>query len=171
MTRERIALIGIVFIFLSIQTANAQKEKYHSIFIYNFSKYIKWPENQITEKFVIGVFGDSPIIKDLSNMAAAKKEVNGMPFEIQQYYTTAEIGDCQILYVPRGKSAELPNIISILQHKSVLVITDKSGMTKEGSVINFVNIDGKIRFELNQSNAELRGLKVAASLLSLAILE
>lgn len=171
MKREQIALIGIVFIFLSIQTANAQKEKYHSIFIYNFSKYIKWPENQITEKFVIGILGDSPIVNDLTNMAAAKKEVNGMPFEIQQYYTAAEIGDCQILYIPREQSEELAKFNSIPQQKSILVVTDKPGMIKEGSVINFVDIDGKIRFELNQSNAQSRGLKIAASLLSLAILK
>lgn len=170
MKSRGITFIGIVLFFISVQTASAQKEKYHSIFIYNFSKYIKWPENQIKDKFVIGVLGDSPIVNDLKNMAAAKKEVNGAPIEIQQYNSAAEIGDCHILYIPSEQSGELAHISSSLERKSVLVVTDNPGMTEEGSVVNFIEIEGKIRFELNQSAAETRGLKIATSLLNLAIL-
>lgn len=171
MRRGRIVLIGVVLLFISIQTVNAQKEKYHSIFIYNFSKYIKWPENSIKDKFVIGVIGDSPINDQLASMVSAKKKVNGMSFELQKYNAVSEIGDCHILYIPTGKSNELGSFSPTFQNKPVLIVTDKPGLTEQGAVINFVEMDGKIRFELNQTNAESRGLMVAASLVSLAIIK
>jgi hypothetical protein len=43
-------------------------------------------------------------------------------------------------------------------------------MAGKGAAINFVEVDGKIKFELNEENAESRGLKIAGSLASLAIL-
>jgi hypothetical protein len=65
------------------------------------------------------------------------------------------------------------NIDAIAAHtngKPVLIITDKPGMGGKGAVINFVEQEGKIKFELNQSQAEKRGLKVSGSLTQLAIL-
>ena len=169
MKRTSIILFGAFIFFVSIQSAQAQKEKYLSYFIYSFSKYIMWPDNQISDKFVIGVIGNSAINKHLYSMASAKKEIHGVPIEIQQYDSVSEIGDCHILYVPREKSKEIDQINSLLQSKSVLVVTDKLDIIKEGGTINFVENDAKMMFEVNQSIAESKGLKISESLIALAI--
>ena len=162
-------LIGMVLMMVTFQSAWAQKEKYHSIFIYTFCKYVKWPENHSSAKFVIGVFGNSKIQKDLISMAATKK-INGMPIEVRKISSTTEIGDCNILYVANSESDKMDQITSVTGNQSVLIVTDKPGLAQKGAMINFVEIDGKIKFELNQQNAESHGLKVAGSLVSLAIL-
>ena len=74
MKKVSVVLIGILMV-ASIQSTWAQKEKFHSIFIYNFSKYVKWPDAQNSGIFVIGVLGTSAIQKDLKKMAAAKKDM------------------------------------------------------------------------------------------------
>src|SRR4028119_2478204 len=46
--------------------------KYHSVFIYNFIKYIQWPSSAQSGDFVIGVLGSSGIIPELEKMASTK---------------------------------------------------------------------------------------------------
>ena len=52
----------------------------------------------------------------------------------------------------------------------MLIVSGKKGYGKSGSVINFVEMEGKLKFELNQSQATKRGLQVSEKLVNLAIL-
>jgi len=169
MKKASVVLIGALMMIMSFQSAWAQKEKFHSIFIYNFSKYVKWPDDQSSGKFVIGVFGSSSIMKDLEAMASNKK-VNGVSIEVKQFNSTTGIGECNILYVSASESEKIAEVIRATSSKPVLLVTDKPGLAKKGAAINFVEKEGKVKFELNQQNAESRGLKVSGSLTSLAII-
>jgi hypothetical protein len=169
MKKANVWLIGLILFLFSIQSAWAQKEKFHSIFIYNFSKYVKWPDDLSSGKFVIGVFGSSSIKNDLEAMASTKK-VNGLTIEVKQFNSTSGIGECNILYVSSSESGKIAEIIQATNNKPVLLVTDKPGLAKKGAAINFVEQGGKVKFELNQQNAESRGLKVSGSLSSLAII-
>ncbi len=168
MKKASVLLMGLFIIIGSFQTAGAQKEKYHSMFIYNISKYVKWPEARNSGKFLIGVLGTSTIQKELKSMAVTRK-VNGMSIEIKQFNVVSEISDCHILYVSASESELLDQVLLKIGSKPVLIITDKPGLAKKGAAINFVEVEGKVKFELNQKNAESKGLKVASSLTSLAI--
>jgi len=160
--------IGLFLIF-SFTSVKAQKEKYQSLFIYNFSKYVKWPDGDQSGDFVIGVLGKSPITNTLEAMAVSKK-VNGSSIIVKQYTDPSEIQGCHILYVSEAESGKIAKIVAATSGKSILIVSDKPGMAKKGAVINFVENKGKIKFELNQNYAESRGLKVSGSLISLAIL-
>ncbi len=165
-----IGIIGVVMMIASFLPALAQKEKFHSMFVYNFCKYVKWPEDQNKSKLIIGVLGNESIYKELSAMASNKKVVNGRSMEVIKYKSASEIGDCSILYVSTAQSGVVSKINATHKNNPILIVTDQPGMASKGSVINFIEKDGKIKFELNQSNAELRGLKVSSALSSLAIL-
>ena len=169
MRKASVVLVGILLMIVSFQSAWAQKEKYHSIFIYNFSRYVKWPDAQSSGIFVIGVLGKSAIQKDLETMATTKR-ANGMSIEIKNFSSIEEIQNCHILYVSTSESDKMEHVVSSTQNQSILIVTDNPGLAQKGAAINFVEVDGKIKFELNQQNAEVRGLKVAGSLASLAIL-
>lgn len=169
MKRVGIALAIGLLVAITFQDSEAQNEKFHSIFIYNFSKYVKWPEAQNGKTFVIGVLGNSAIQKSLLEMAKTKK-VNGMPIEIKQFNSASDAGDCHILYVSDEESGKIDKVFAGTQGKSVLIITAKPGLAQKGAAINFVEVDGKIKFELNQKSAEDRGLKVSGALAGLAIL-
>lgn len=169
MKYARIALILLLLLVMCLQPVSAQKEKYHSIFIYNFTKYIKWPDNSDAGSFVIGVLGNSPIQKDLSALAL-NKQVNGKKIEIKEFNSIDDAGDCQILYVSPDESSKISEILAATRDENVLIIANAPGMIQKGAAINFIEVDGKIKFELNQQNVESKGLKVAGSLVSLAIL-
>lgn len=169
MKKVNVVLIGFFMMVIAFQTANAQKEKYHSIFIYNFSKYVKWPNAQNDGDFVIGVYGSSAIVDDLKVMATSKK-VNGQNIRIEEFKSMEDVGSCHILYVAASESNKINQIVGITKGSPVLIVTDEPGLAQKGSVINFVEVGGKIKFELNQQTAESRGLKVSSSLTTLAIM-
>lgn len=167
--RRKILIFFSLFILSSLSFA--QKEKYESLFIYNFTKYIKWPDSYNQGKFVIGVIGNSNIYGSLESMASSKKKTGtGATLEVTKYGSIGEIGECNILFVSENEIANLPEIVSRTADKPVLIITDTPGMATQGSIINFIEKDGKIKFELNQAKANERQLVVSGSLTALAIM-
>lgn len=169
MTKKSGILVAMLLL-TSTQYSLAQKAKFQSIFIYNFSKYVKWPDSHSGDSFVIGVYGGGEVKASLSEMASVKKEIHGMSIEVVGFDAPNGIDRCHILFIPGEHCDQLEAVKASVTGKPVLIVTDKPGMAEKGSAINFVEKDGKIKFELNQAVTERQGLKVAGSLASLAIL-
>jgi hypothetical protein len=55
-----------------------------------------------------------------------------------------------------------------LTERSVLTITGVERGIEHGSVINFVPVDGRVRFEVNLGAAEKSGLRLSSRLLTVA---
>lgn len=170
MRRMKIAVIGLIIGLIITNAAYAQKTKYQSIFIYNFYKYIKWPDDFNKGKFVIGVLGEAEIQGDLESMVASKKQSNGLDTEVKKFSSFSELSHCNVLFISSKFCNQIQEIQQAIVGTPTLIVTDKTGMAKKGAAINFVEVDGKIRFELNQSTAENIGLGVSGSLVNLAIL-
>ena len=164
-------VLGLLMVLMAFcgESRGQDIHKFHSIFIYNFSKFIQWPAEYTTGDFVIGVLGNSPVTQHLKSMAASKK-VGSQRFSIVSYGDPSDIQRCHILYIPTDKSAMLEACKENLSGTSTLIITDKPGLGKYGSGINFLMVNGKPKFELNKSAAEERNLKVSTELAKLAIL-
>lgn len=166
---KRLILLCVLSVVI-FTTSYAQKEKYQSLYIYNFTKYIKWPESYHADKFIIGVIGDSEIFESLKDMAAKKKTTaSGVEMEVIKYKSVTEVGDCNILFVSHDAAGELVQIDTETSSKPILIVTESPGLATQGSVINFVELNDKVKFELNESEASNRGLEVSGALTSLAI--
>jgi hypothetical protein len=142
--------------------------RFHSIFIYNFTKYIQWPATQQSGDFVIAVVGNSPIIEEL-NKITANKTVGNQRIVVKKFKSASEIEDCHILFVPGAGSSNFDSVQEKLKGKSTLVITEKSGLSQKGSGINFILLENKWKFELNESATQSAGLKVSRELSQMAI--
>lgn len=142
--------------------------KIKAMFIYNFTKYIEWPQNYKQGNFVIGVLGNSSIFIELSNMASAKK-AGTQSFEIKNFTSPASVSKCHMLIVASDITTGFSDALSKIKNNSTLIITEKAGLAKQGAAINFVVQNNKQAFELNKANAEKYDLKVSSNLLALAI--
>lgn len=162
-------IYGIVILFvvflLSGSSLFAQQVdyKYHSLFMYNFTRYIKWPDAAVGNEFVIGVVGKSPITEHLEKMAQTKT-VNGVPIVVKVFKNPTEITNCQMLFLPENYSSKFEEIKDLLNGKHTLVISEKPGLAKKGSDINFIVNNGRWNFEMNQASTNLRSLKVSNEL-------
>lgn len=140
--------------------------KFHSVFIYNFTKYIQWPAAQQSGDFVIAVVGNSPVFDELSKITV-NKAVGSQKIVVKKYASPGDLDNCQIVFVPGTGNFEA--VQEKLKGKAVLVITEKPGMARKGSGINFVMKDNKWKFELNEAMTQHAGLKVSKELAKLAI--
>lgn len=161
----RCCILFVCLVFLSSVNLRAQNEKFKAMFIYNFIKYIEWPGSSNSSSFVITIVGDSPIKTELESIAGLKR-VGSATLEIKKVSTIAEIGNSQVIYLPLSKKKLLPEVVTKSQGKPILVVSDEA----QGEFgINFVEMDGKLKFQIAKSRIELHGLRVNSSLLSLGI--
>lgn len=142
----------------------------HSMMMYNFMKYVEWPEERKHGEFKIGVVGDNEVYQTLTSWYQNKRK-GSQTFEIHYYSSVSEVpADCHMVYLGKSNSKEFENLKVKVANGSTLIITDGYGLGKKGSGINFRVVDGKLRFELNKSSFEAHNLKVATELANLAIL-
>jgi len=139
----------------------------HSMMIYNFVKYIQWPAEG-SQNFVIGVIGDDEVYSTLKSWYDGKVRGN-KKFIIKKFNSPSEITDTNILYVAKSSSNQFDNI-KTQAGGNTLLITDKPGLGKKGSGINFRTINNKLAFELNQAVIERSNLKVSSQLTAMAII-
>lgn len=161
----RVALLVAVVWASSINMLLAQQVdyKYHSVFMYNFTRYVKWPDNAIGNEFVIGILGKSDITPHLQKMAETKN-VSGKPIIIKVYESPSEVSGCQMLFLPERYSKQLAKIRQAVATKPTLIVSEKAGLGKDGSDINFIINNGRWSFELNQASTDMHNLKVSNEL-------
>jgi hypothetical protein len=142
--------------------------RFHSVFIYNFTKYIQWPAEHQSGDFIIGVLGSSAISAELEKMAA-NKTVGAQKIVVKKFKSITEAADCHILFLPSTGNYNFDDVRNKFKGKPTLIITEKSGLAQKGSGINFIMQDNKWKFELNEAATQSAGLKVSRELSKLAI--
>jgi len=141
--------------------------KFHSIYVYNFTKYIEWPQSAGT--FRIAILSSDPSVLDPFQKMAETKLVGGNKIEVELARNVNNLADCNILFVPESESHAASKAIEKCKGKNTLVITEKSGLIESGSCINFVLVDNRLKFEISKSAIESAGLKVSSQLLQMGI--
>jgi hypothetical protein len=164
--------------------SGAQFKEYEvkAAFIYNFLKFVDWPEEKAAsdkKEIVIGIVGEDPfgsatdIFKDKT---VGDNKVVLQRFEgIEQIERTADreqkfemLKACHLLFICPSEQKRVQEIIKIIDKHSVLTVGDAEGFIESGGIINFLMEGNKIRFDINQAAAEKAGLKIRSQLLRLA---
>jgi len=161
--------IFLLSLLLISVCATAQKEQYQGLFLYQFSKYIKWPDSYLGSNFTISVFGSENTFKSVESMAKAKKQTQGLSIVVRNLKTANELDHPQIVLIDDTREDVFNSVLRKLGDQPVLLVTDGNGLAQKGAIINFIEQDGKMRFELNKDRAEKIGLKISTSLINLAI--
>ena len=155
--------------FVSVSAQDRAMYEIHSMMVYNFMKYIHWPPTSTDGDFVIGVVGDQDVYATLTKWYGTKTK-GTQKIVIKKFNSASEVSNCHVLYVGKSKSGAFEDIKTAITGKSTLVITDKSGLGKKGSGINFKTVNNKLKFELNQAAIASANLKVSSQLTGMAIM-
>jgi hypothetical protein len=162
----------IILLFSGI-VGFAQTEKpmheIHAQMIYNFIKYIQWPNDTEPGEFVVGILGEDDVYNTLKSYYDGKPK-GAKKYSIRKLSGADEAPTCAVVYIGKNKSGQFENVKNGVAGKPVLTITDSSNLGKKGSCINFKVLDGKLKFEMNQASLTSSTLKVAGQLSSMAIL-
>jgi hypothetical protein len=140
-----------------------------ALFVYNFTKHIDWPPSvSATNRFVICVTGKSEIKEKLQATLKGRRILD-KTVEIKEISKPEEAEGAQILYISKGRMETAQPFIDDLCNKPVVIITEDRNMIQKGSCINLIQKDGKLRFELSETNLRNKGIRVSNQLSGLAL--
>ena len=159
----------LMVVAINVTAQERPTHEIHAAMLFNFIKYIQWPNEGEGGEFVVGVIGDDNVFNTLNQWYNGKPK-GSKKYVIKKLSSADESSSCQVVYVGKSKSKDFDNIKTSIEGKSILTITDGNGLGQKGSCINFKVIDGKLKFELNQTTVTSSNLKVSTQLSSMAIL-
>ncbi len=143
--------------------------KIKAVFLYNFTRYFEWPDKKKEGNFVIYVIGKNDnLITELKGLSG-KKKVGTQDIEIKNSIAFDASISSQIIYVLNDVPKAVSEVATKHKNKGALVVSETAGACKQGSSINFVVIDNKLKFEYQKNNAVKSGLKTNDDFKALAI--
>lgn len=161
-------IILLLLFSLVVLKVDAQEEKYITLYIYNFTKYIEWPDEYKEGDFIIDVLGHQSVYDRLKPMLTEKQR-GSQNFVVNNPTEVSEINeDCHILFVGHWQSEKFQNALEKVGDKGTLVVTEKDGLLEQGSAINLVVKNQEIAFEVKKSNISKYNLSYSNDLTSLA---
>lgn len=166
--RKNLFLIALLSGFM-FTNAIAQNYQVHSLYMYSFTKYVKWPDAYSEGDFVIGILGNSDIIPHLNKMASLKK-VGERLIRVVKYNSVDEIDKCNMLFISADNSDDFDAVKKKMESTATLLLTEKEGFGKRGSGINFILRQNKLLFELNKTAIDNSGLQISQELVKFAIM-
>jgi hypothetical protein len=169
MKKIQLVLIALLMVNSVLMAQDRPVHEVYSMMVFNFTKYVQWPDHTASGEFVIGVIGNNDVYNTLNTWYGGKPRAN-KTYVIKKFSSIAEVTDCHVVFIDKTKSADFDAVNNKVKGKGTLVITDKNGLGEKGSSINFKTVDNKLKFELNQKAIEASNLKVSGALSSMAIL-
>lgn len=168
MNRSRLfCTVLVLFACNFVSKAQDVDYKAYTLFVYNFMKYIEWPEAQSKGDFVVGVYGDSPIQKELQTLASSKK-LKGRNIIIKILAKPEDAVNCQLMYVADSKSSSVKIFKEQMKDKPILIVGEREGLAKKGAALSFVTLDDDaLKFDINKKEIEQHQLKISSSLIAL----
>jgi hypothetical protein len=164
---KRLVLL-ILFIFAASFSGFSQISNAQAMFLYNFSRLIKWPESGTQTEFVFGVLGNQEVYNNLVTITNGKK-VGTQSIVVKYFKDSREITACQVIFVANNKLAQFNEVLGKVQNKSSLIVTEKQGMISSGSTIDFVVADNKLRYMVSEENARKNNLVLSRNLQDMAV--
>lgn len=137
-------------------------------YIYNFARFVEWPERAGPGPVRIGVLGHGDLGAPLEEVIRGKS-ANGRPIEVAHVNSVAEADCCEILLIERSEYKHVSEIVQALAGKPVLTVCDVGSCLRDGVMIAFQLVEESVRFQINQEAAEHAGLKISSQLLKVAV--
>jgi len=148
-----------------------QEEDVKAAFLYKFPAYVEWRPGtfeQPSSPIVIGVTGDDAVAEALRALVAGRK-AGERPVQIRQLAPGAFPVGMQLLFVGRAASSHVPRLAPMAASQGVLLVTDYEGALDDGSAINLLVIDHRVRFEVSLDATERAGLRLSSRMLAVAL--
>lgn len=139
-------------------------------FIVRFVQFVEWPATAFKsadDAIVIAVLGDDPLVADVEKTIATER-VNGRALQLRHATSPEDARRAHVVLVGRSEAERVPAIVAALRGAAVLSVSDVESFARQGGMIAFFVENDRIRFDINQKEAEHAGLVVNSRLLNLA---
>lgn len=160
-------------VLIFFPTAGFSASKLHeyeikAAFLYQFTHFVEWPDNSqgTPRDFGICVAGKDPFEGILQQLEARGDAPR--PIRIHHIRSAQDAAPCAIIFLSRQEEEKAQSFPKELAGLPVLTVSEVPGFVQNGGMINFIEQERKIGFEINQKNAHAAGIRISSKLLKLA---
>ena len=138
-------------------------------FIYNFTRFVKWPSQSHKEsnQYNICVVGDNPFGSILERLEE-KHRFKEHPLKIKLDVSRDNFRGCHILFVSFSERFNVEQIVKQTKDFPILTVGDTEGFAERGIDINLLVIKNRVKLEINKQCLDAKEFKVSSELLDLA---
>ena len=139
-------------------------------FLCKFGNFVEWPAPPAagaTAPFGIGIVGPDAVIDEVTS-AARGQTVNGRPIVVRRLGRGEALDGLGIVFVARSHGARLAETLAGAKGQPILTVTESEEGAAAGSMINFVVVNDKVKFDIALAPAESSGLRISSRLLAVA---
>ncbi|QWV95792.1 YfiR family protein [Geomonas oryzisoli] len=137
--------------------------------VFNMAKYIEWPADAFSGSgapLVVCSVGRGPFTAALEQYRG--RTVLGHPVQVKRVQPGEELGECHLLVVSGVEKRYLAGIVDQARRRSLLTVGDLPDFARLGGAIGLVEVEGRVRFEINVKAAQQSRSKISSQLLKLA---
>lgn len=171
MRKARIGALLIVFawplVFSLARAESFSVDAVKAAFLYRFASYVEWPADSPASPFVIAVAGDEDVAAQIETLVP-RMVVNHQPVQLRRVSRAADLDGVHILYIGPDAFARTRTLRAAARERPILVVTDDDRGLDAGAVVNFVEANRNVRFEISLIAADRARLKIDSALLSVA---
>lgn len=162
-----------LLICLIVNPAHSEENleyKIKAAYLYNFTKFITWPETTLPS-FNICLVGIDPFNELLDSLET--KQALGKPIRIFRYHNIKQVRDCHIVYfsnIDAPSPTTLPLTLLVGSLDNSLTVSSQSFFAESGGMIGFVLEEDKVRLHINLKALKKSGLGISAKLIEVSTL-
>lgn len=162
--------VAVFFQSLSLFAQGAALPEYQvkAVFLYNFTKFVQWPDNMFahaSDPIVIVILGADPFGEFLDQTVKGEA-IDGHPVVVKRFQNLKDVGLCHILFVA-GSDAQYPGLKDPRLRNS-LVVGDSPSFASNGGMVGLLTENNKTRIQINLKNVKEADLVISSRLLRLA---
>lgn len=156
----------------TLATAAGESLEYSvkAAYVYKFGGFIAWPNDAFesdSSPATVCVVGEDPFGGILEKVVEGQR-INDRPIAIKRLESVGQRSGCQILFVAGFDERKNSEVLAAVRGESVLTITDGARTPEATGIINFVIVDNRVRFEIDDHAASVNGVTISSKLLDLA---
>ncbi|MCP4714353.1 MAG: YfiR family protein [Deltaproteobacteria bacterium] len=147
-----------------------KKFQVKSGFLYHFALFIDWPDSAFSSPsapLAVGIASDTNFDGAFDSLTSKTVKEHPVIVHTEPWKQTAA-HPCHILLITSTDKKHIRAILDAVQGKSILTVGELDGFARMGGIINFYEVNNKLKFEINIDAARKAGLKISSHLLKLA---
>lgn len=173
LSRHLLVAVARLFLLSTLTVGIAQAEenleyKIKAAYLYNFTKFITWPDLQ-GATFNICLVGGDPFQELLDSLEA--KTVQDKPIRIFRYDNIRQAKNCQIVYLDNPDTrvnAASPNTLLVGKLSDSLTVSSQPFFAESGGMIGFALEQEKVKLHVNLKVLKQSGLGISAKLIEVS---
>lgn len=150
------------------QAAQFSVDAVKAAYLFRFAQYVEWPDGAPPDApFVIAVSGADEVAVHLERLLPGMT-VNGRHATVRRVTRPQELDGVHILFVGAKAFSRTRALRARAIEKPILIVTENENGLDGGAVINFIEVERNLRFEISLNAADRSKLRVNSALLSVA---